>query len=188
MKRTFNTGFTLIELLVVVAIIGILATVVLASLGSARTKAQVTSTTVQLKEIEKGLFLAALEEGRSTWWTGLELGGGGVDGLNQVSLSSMLAITSGPGASISNYLNDAHATWPDGTNVNYRNRGGSIPECNTASWGVFLYVPYSWSSDEAQDVNQLIDGTEANTNCGRVMTLNTEGITRYMLSLDASKL
>jgi len=49
--RNFKKGFTLIELLVVVAIIGILATVVLASLSSARNQAYTAKALQELRPI-----------------------------------------------------------------------------------------------------------------------------------------
>ena len=59
MKLKINRykGFTLIELLVVIAIIGVLASVVLVSLNSARVKARDTRRKADLKQINQALEL-----------------------------------------------------------------------------------------------------------------------------------
>ncbi|MDR3571017.1 MAG: type II secretion system protein [Candidatus Pacebacteria bacterium] len=52
-------GFTLIELLVVIALIGILASIILASLNNARSKARDTTRVANLRTIQTGLELYA---------------------------------------------------------------------------------------------------------------------------------
>src|SRR3989338_3128827 len=56
-RRNFLTGFTLIELLVVISIIGLLSSVVLASLNNARAKARDTRRIQDFKQISTALYL-----------------------------------------------------------------------------------------------------------------------------------
>lgn len=55
MKKKKNKGFTLIELLVVIAIIGILSSVVLASLNTARRKSRDAKRISDLKQLQLAL-------------------------------------------------------------------------------------------------------------------------------------
>lgn len=63
MKATSRRAFTLIELLVVIAIIGILSAVVLASLGTARTRAKDTAMVAQIKQVKNALEMFYAEHG-----------------------------------------------------------------------------------------------------------------------------
>jgi prepilin-type N-terminal cleavage/methylation domain-containing protein len=58
-----NKGFTLIELLVTIAIISLLASIVFASVSSARDKANVKKAQVQAVEIKKAVELSRLSSG-----------------------------------------------------------------------------------------------------------------------------
>src|SRR3989344_5220697 len=55
--RKANKGFTIIELLVVIAIIGILSSVVLASLNTARTKAKTAAFKAEMSSLLPGLMI-----------------------------------------------------------------------------------------------------------------------------------
>ncbi|MBI4087784.1 prepilin-type N-terminal cleavage/methylation domain-containing protein [Candidatus Kaiserbacteria bacterium] len=57
MKKTYKRGFTLIELLVVIAIIGILSSIVLASLNSARQKGRDARRLADVKQLQLALEL-----------------------------------------------------------------------------------------------------------------------------------
>lgn len=68
-------GFTLIELLVVIAIIGVLSSVVLASLNTARTKSRDAARVATMKQIQNALAIYHLDRGYYPPMTENECGG-----------------------------------------------------------------------------------------------------------------
>ena len=57
MKRTYRKGFTLIELLVVIAIIGLLSTLAIVALNSARQKSRDAKRVSDIKQVQTALEL-----------------------------------------------------------------------------------------------------------------------------------
>ncbi len=156
-RETCNRGFTLIELLVVVAVIGLLSSIALASLSSAREKAAVASTITNFKQVEKALLLLADEEGISTWWQETSFCPSNCD------ISFMIEDTNRLGKFL-----PLAPTPPIGTNLHYDNDLDSFA-CGSGGpvyQGVNLGIR-NVSMEFAQKVSVEIDG-DNDLLCGRI--------------------
>ncbi|MBI2048713.1 MAG: type II secretion system protein [Parcubacteria group bacterium] len=112
-----SKGFTLIELLVVIAIIGVLSSVVLASLNTARAKARDASRKVELRQMQTALELyrssnTAYPTTGGAWW-GMSVNGGSrttsganayIPGVTPTYISALPADPSGQTSGWSGYL------------------------------------------------------------------------------------
>lgn len=76
MKQKSAHGFTLIEILIVIAIIGILASVVLGSLNTAREKAKTAKVVSELRNLRTAI--ASLEDDTGKWPNGCPVSQGTV--------------------------------------------------------------------------------------------------------------
>jgi prepilin-type N-terminal cleavage/methylation domain-containing protein len=63
-----NKGFTLIELLVVIVIIGIIAGLVVNVFTDSRRRANAAVVVNSFRQIERSLYLKAIEDGIVNWW------------------------------------------------------------------------------------------------------------------------
>ncbi len=87
-NKTNKSGFTLIELLVVIAIIGLLSSIVLASLNTARTKAQDAARMSDVKSLETAMEMYYQDNGGYPTSNG---SGNGDVGLSDAMLLSKMA-------------------------------------------------------------------------------------------------
>ena len=154
-----SKGFTLIELLVVIAIIGLLASVVLASLNSARKKGRDARRIADLKQVQLALELYFDSNGQSypnaTTWSALG---------TALASTYIAVLPNDPSLGSTSY---GYVPLPSG--------------CTTSCTGYYLggileNVGQTGALTSDNDTGQVITINGAATNCSAAATSGTEAV------------
>lgn len=161
-----NQGFTLIELIIVIVVIAVLAAITITTYSGIQDRAKVASIVSGLRQTDKTMRLALLDEGRSTWWDNRNY-------LDENGESSLLALIEQ--TSLGNYMSfPPRVNGEDDSFWMYDNdipTGGDIfydpTICPSAhrSGGVNLQIELRGNLRLAQRIDDMID--DGNLLCGR---------------------
>jgi prepilin-type N-terminal cleavage/methylation domain-containing protein len=168
-----SRAFTLIELLVVIAIIGLLSSIVLASLNSARQKAQYAAVASELQEAYKAFYLLNIERG---CWP--RENSSACNGYSASGNPTIAALIADPSFGLSKYLSAA-PSWPfSSSKWSYDNDGDarSASACANGIYspgGVMIFVPHA-TEEQYEALDKIFDGdadpdTNTARSCGRII-------------------
>jgi prepilin-type N-terminal cleavage/methylation domain-containing protein len=174
MGHTVRRGFTLIELLVVIAIIGILASIVLVSLSSSKTKASAARVASDLRSIEKAFQLMAIDENASTWWIDSSLNG---------SFNPPLSALVADSGRLGKFLKIAPAP-PVGASYFYDNDGDTATCGGSPNAGVNIFTAAGADPALLSQLDEIFDQGDGSL-CGRV-TWDASRSLLFKLSLTQS--